>query len=1186
MRAVDLLPNSGELRALRGKDPLTGWVSLFSRRDPERAKRYQYALSLFLGYPAPGGARPEWASAYIGRSPGTVREYRYAVAEFFEFIARWKKKIVPPHEVTRRDAFDYADWLLHRGAPGFPQYAFSLDVERLRDGDRDDHLAIFQAVEQIGKPHLNEIARNLPRSVRSRWPSGEGDPPNYPIQRQWLVDSLLELMRQKLIVRSPRLADVREDSPRAGKDADHEVDPELYVYAVRPLSPCSRSTVNKRLAALSSFWSVMQKGENTADKALLQYNVFEDALQASAKGLRQEKRTASLGKRPTAELILRILDAAAGDKLAQRRNVALLWFLLLTGARIEEALGLRRGEPSTEKERKIYPGWLELGADPPAIVVRRKGGRMQRLAMPSHATIALKDFWAELAKRGDGQRPDEPGYRYQLLATQPDAPVFPSLYFWGRNQPIVLEDKYGQLSYRKSLGQPAVAMLLQRLCDKAGFTATERRRIYAHGFRHIAAQAMVEGGKPIREVQAILGHASVATTEGYLPDMDEVRVSGQREVLDWLASKGAKVTPPGTAAPPPPRKPPAVLQTYGKEVPAEEPMAARPRPKVVDATFEEEAYPECRVVMVDVECPPRPPGLPDGAPAAPMAPKLLMPPPSAPGQVTAVGDESAPSLDPYRDMAEGRKPKDLVWSGKPQAKFIEKHYPELPHRVGLGTESLLVWWNKDAPLPWPILAPVQAYPEVKTTGFVAQLEALYDEWMETPSKAMALALWYFYLGSVTAGIEGKMAGAYSWVSFNAMANPGGDLRAHDSDWLLAWFRQNAPLFAVAQRRFSAIPKPLPHEEPDAYWERIRVDTRVGSMIPTTPDIPEWFYEKDPVRSLYDRDPKEWEAFRKWIATLTGAVESERRSQERAEQADYVEGCSEAEQERAKGLLEQYYGYLDDWSKSGPREKPQLRDQMERLRKVLSLSFNISVPTEPPKGSVADRIERMLRKAFPGRPPPPRKNILGDARMFRPEAFRINDKAHTVTHEPAFKESFAQEHFGRDSECVMRRVARALWEKARPTVLGEKPRVLTHPEEQRELFITLLAVMAYVVPCPPEVEAAMLRAGVRVAKPSDVSQAVEDRIRSIAGGAPVETELDEIALDILESYLEQVPDVSPDVAEALAIQQARRDKRREAAGERAEEKAAARRKRLTPNALHVGRVLPHPLHLVAAGFWPT
>jgi integrase len=1210
---VGFQPNSPELRLLRGKEPMEGWVSLFARRDPERAKRYEDALSLLLGHAEAKGTRPAWADMrYFAKSPKTRRAYRAAIAEFFEFVARLHGKIIAPDEVTRKDALEYAEWLTHRGKTegGHDRYQFSLDVERLRDGDRDAELAIYEAVRELGKAKLTEISRLLPARVRAENPPTDKDRPAATVDEAWLTDRLLWLMGQRILVRSPRLSDLRDEDPNAARDKEHIIDPELFTYALRPLQPVSRSTVANRLAALSSFWRILQQGENTAEQPLLKYNVFEEPVRIASRGLQQERRESRRSKRLDPKLIERLLAAAEGPRLSDKRNLALLWFLLLVGARIEEAVSLRRGPPQTETDRKLWPGWLELGEQPPVLVVRRKGNRIMRLPVPSYVLASLKSVTEELLGRGKRANPNEPAYRYQLLATQPDAPVFPSLRLWGKNQHLLDSAEYGQWSYKKGLGQQAVSMLLDRLAEKAGITVQERRKIHPHAFRHAAAEAMVAGGKPIREVQAILGHASVTTTEGYLPDeLDVVKLSGQREILDWLEQKGVHVRPPAgaegeRAAPPEAR--PTVIQTRGYEVekPAVEFVAARREPAVIEAEFIEEAPPrECRVFVVDPEPEKRPYGLPEGAPAAPAAPLLLLPQPREKpelGRVTVVGSaasDPAPTR-PYEEMARGQKPADIAWVGRPRSRFIEKTYPELPERFGIGEESLLVWWNKDAPLPWPVLAPVQAYPEIRTQGFVAMLESLYDEWeKEAPSKALSLARWYFYLGSVTAGLEGKLEGAYSWVSFNAFGSIGEDLRAHDNDWLIAWFRKNAALFTVAQRRFAAIGKPLPGEEADAYWERIRRDVEVASAIPAVPHIPDWFYEPDPVLAIYQRDPKEWKSFAAWLGRLTGVAESPARENEKVEQLDFFEGCRENEEARAKGLLEEYYGYLDEWASSGRELRTDLREQMERLRKALKDAYNIDVPTTPPKEKTEDRIERFLRKAFPERKPRARENVLGSGRLFSPEAFRIDpDPArHTIAHTKEFSVRFSEEHYGRDSECVMRRVARALWEKVRETELGLKPRRLTSAELERELFVTELATMAYVVPCASEMEEVMRASGIRYARPADISRAVEERILEAARGRAKDTEVDQVALDILESYFEHLPpEVEPEVRLELAHQQElrrRHEREKPLEPERArEEKAARRRRKLEPNGRVMRKnarsVLPHPLALVAASFWPT
>lgn len=53
--------------------------------------------------------------------------------------------------------------------------------------------------------------------------------------------------------------------------------------------------------------------------------------------------------------------------------------------------------------------------------------------------------------------------------------------------------------------------------------------VSAHALRHTAASDVLEGGAHIRDVQAMLGHASLATTEVYLRRSDAVRL---RAVMD------------------------------------------------------------------------------------------------------------------------------------------------------------------------------------------------------------------------------------------------------------------------------------------------------------------------------------------------------------------------------------------------------------------------------------------------------------------------------------------------------------------------------------------------------------------------------------------------------------------------------------------------------------------------------
>lgn len=1123
--------NRPELRPLKGGAPLESWIEDFANNDPARAERYRYALSLFLGYPEPSASEPGWAShAYVKRSPRTLRAYRFAVIEFFEFLAKQRGRIVPPHEVTRRDAFDYAEWLSHKGSG---RWDFSLRGERLNDGEHPDELAVYEAVRQLGSATVMQIARRLPPSVLRRHPPLPKQLAVRNVDEQWLTGTLKELVRRDMMTRSPTLAEIRREHPRAG--FDDVVDPEIFTYAPATVEPVSRSTIALRLSALSAFWRVLQKGENTGPKALLDYNVFEDALESVNKGLAAAKRQSSLSKRPSAELVGRVVAVADGPRLVDQRNVALLWLLLLMGTRIEETLQLRRGEPGTEAERLKYPGWLDRSTDPVTVVLQRKGGVPQVLALPPFVLGALNVFWDHLSRLvPDDVDPSDRRYRYKLLLREPDAPLFPPVGLWGANSPGE-EGEWGLWAYRKPLTRQAVQMTLRRLSERAGLSDAERRRIHPHGFRHLAAEAMAAEGD-LRRAQAILGHRSILTTEKYLPDEhDPIYHSAQSEVLDYLAKHGFWPDGPPAIKTPDrrPEPPTRVIRTYGRE-----------------------------------ESPDRPQ---EGGrlPSAPPAPRALPEPlERATEGLVAVGQALSPPCPraPYEALADGKKPADLVWSAVPQSRWISENYPDIPVGYGIGSETLLVWWQKDAPEPWPVLAPAQAHPELTAeSGFLSGLERLYDRWItERPTATLALAQWLYFLGMLTVGLENSLRGDYSWASYDAYASIGHDFRAHSDDWLVRWFEKNADTFTVAQRRFAKAPKPTAGETADEYWERVRQNIGVAGFLPSVPRLPEWYFETDPVRAIYERSGDEWKAFVRWLERLTGKKPSDVRTEHREEQAAYLEQSEESRERQAREFINAFYSIVDELGAQErsrtEAERQSLEQQREIIRSHLKKEFGIKMPKRAAESSTrrAERTTRLVRQAFQkAEAPIAELNALGESRMFSPEAFRIDPSRHTIRHTAQYRERFAQEHHGKDSECVMRRIARAMWEKVKTWEYSGTRRKPTEAEQRRELFVVLLAQLAYVVPCPADVEKELVRSGLRYTRPGDVAGYMNERIAKMAEGAEPEGPIDELASDIAAVYFEQT-------------------ERPEAFTEREARALVANARRATP----------HPLRLVAATFWPV
>lgn len=78
------------------------------------------------------------------------------------------------------------------------------------------------------------------------------------------------------------------------------------------------------------------------------------------------------------------------------------------------------------------------------------------------------------------------------------------------------------------LSQRYVRTALRRLGDRAGI----EKRVHPHGLRHSMAFAMAQDGVPMHQIQAQLGHKSLAVTDVYVRHLlpaDVVQVMRQRE---------------------------------------------------------------------------------------------------------------------------------------------------------------------------------------------------------------------------------------------------------------------------------------------------------------------------------------------------------------------------------------------------------------------------------------------------------------------------------------------------------------------------------------------------------------------------------------------------------------------------------------------------------------------------------
>ena len=163
------------------------------------------------------------------------------------------------------------------------------------------------------------------------------------------------------------------------------------------------------------------------------------------------------------EDVERILDAPPADDPVAIRDRAILELLYACGLRVSELVGL-------DTDRVDLPGQQ--------VRVIGKGNKERRVPMGDEARERLHRYRI--------------GPRAEWTAARPT--------------PAVFVGKRG-----KRLSRESVWQVVKRWTEVAGVT----ERVTPHTFRHSFATHLLEGGADLRVVQALLGHASISTTQLY-----------------------------------------------------------------------------------------------------------------------------------------------------------------------------------------------------------------------------------------------------------------------------------------------------------------------------------------------------------------------------------------------------------------------------------------------------------------------------------------------------------------------------------------------------------------------------------------------------------------------------------------------------------------------------------------------
>lgn len=173
----------------------------------------------------------------------------------------------------------------------------------------------------------------------------------------------------------------------------------------------------------------------------------------------------------TANELDRLMKGPSGDSLTALRDRAILELFFSTGLRVSELCNLNQD--------------LDLSRD--EFSVRGKGEKVRVVFLSSEAKAAIAAY---LKKRGDMSEALFVGY--------------------GPSSSKAAAGKAANKDLHR-LTPRSVERMVKQYAVKAGIT----RKVTPHVIRHSFATDLLENGADLRSVQALLGHANIATTQVY-----------------------------------------------------------------------------------------------------------------------------------------------------------------------------------------------------------------------------------------------------------------------------------------------------------------------------------------------------------------------------------------------------------------------------------------------------------------------------------------------------------------------------------------------------------------------------------------------------------------------------------------------------------------------------------------------
>lgn len=268
-----------------------------------------------------------------------------------------------------------------------------------------------------------------------------------------------------------------------------DLTPEMVEAWVHTLHEATRSksVIRRRFGALCAYYrSLRRAGVTRCDP--------NDLLNRRTMGLAGQDPSATLPLTPQ-QIRALFVAAQVATGPARVQHAAMLSVLAATGCRAQELVQLGLDDYRRQDDGS---GLLLLNG---------KGGKKRWVRLPA-ADTALVDRYLEVRVAPDSGQ--EIALVGQVSNRHQQAPLFTTL----KGRQVHEDNVTGML--RRLCRVPAPDDPREQVRAAARLLAPLAGSIHPHQFRHAYAQNAEQNGVPVSQIQADLGHASLATTQTYL----------------------------------------------------------------------------------------------------------------------------------------------------------------------------------------------------------------------------------------------------------------------------------------------------------------------------------------------------------------------------------------------------------------------------------------------------------------------------------------------------------------------------------------------------------------------------------------------------------------------------------------------------------------------------------------------